>query len=147
MCTLTEPAPSLFIDWFHPDPTLPLIWGGFCTFLFGFLLTWVWSSPDSQHTWLSRKQAALVMLGGYVCMVLLSYWVGVLAPYGAALDAWYQREQGVLSQACVDTVLTPAYNSASSVREKWNDVGMVALFALGWLCTGVASWSRNMRKS
>jgi hypothetical protein len=50
MCTLSEPAPSLFIDWFHPDTTALLIFGVFLTFLFGFLLTWVWSSPDSQDT-------------------------------------------------------------------------------------------------
>lgn len=144
MCKLSKPAPSLFIDWFHPDATALLIFGVFLTFLFGFLLTWVWSSPDSEDTWLSRKQAALLMLGGYVCMLLVFYWGGVFAPYASALDTWYQREQDVLSQACVSTVLTPAYNTARSILVKWTDTGCAALFVLGWLCVMVVTFARNL---
>jgi hypothetical protein len=145
MCTLPEPVPSLFIAWFHPDPTVLLIFGGFSTFLFGFLLLEVWSSPDSRATRLSRKQAALLMVGGYVCWLVAWYWPGLLAPYSQALDAWYQQEQGVLSQACVSTVVTPAYYTARHVVEKWTDGVTVPFFVLGGLCLVVAFWSRNLR--
>jgi hypothetical protein len=146
MCTLAEPVPSLFIDWFHPDPTALLIFGVFFTFLFGFMLTLVWSSPDSEHTGLSRKQAALFMLGGYVCLLLVFYWGGALVPYRVALDAWYLRQQDVLSPECVSTVLTPAYDTAHGVLETWTDSVMGVLFVLGIVCVLVASLSRNIRR-
>jgi hypothetical protein len=148
MCTLAEPPPGISMDWLHPDLTFLLIWGLFGTFLFGVLLAVVYSSPDSENTWLSRKQAALLVLGGYVCIVLMiPYWAGVLTPSANALDAWYQREQGLLSPACVSTVLTPAYDTASNALKAQTDSVLAVLFVLGWLCAGVASWSRDIRRS
>jgi hypothetical protein len=84
------------------------------------------------------------MLGWYVCMVLVFYWVGVFGPYGHALDAWYQRGQGLLSQACVDTVLTPAYETARNALMQRTDIVAVVLFVLGWLCLGVVTFARNL---
>jgi hypothetical protein len=143
MCTLTEPVPSLYFDWFHPHPNEPLITGVFLAVLFGVLLVLVWSSPDGQDTRLSRKQAALFVLGGCGCLLLASYWLGVLAPYGSALDAWYGRELDVLSQACWSRVLTSAYNTAHGVWEAWNVSVMVVLLIVGGQCAHVAWSSRN----
>jgi hypothetical protein len=144
MCTLAEPVPSLYFAWSGWDPSAVLFWAFFGTFVFKLLLLMVWPSPDSQHTWLSRKQAVQLLLGGYVCMLLMWHWGGVLAPYSSALDAWYQREQDVLTQACVAAVLTPAYHTARDVLETWTNVGLLVLILLGVLCMGVALWSRNI---
>lgn len=146
MCTLTEPVPSLFIAWFRPDSTPLLIWGVFGTFACGATLVGVRSSPDSQQTRLSRKQAALLMLGGYGCALLAFYWLGALAPYKDALDAWARREQGVLSRACVSTVLTPAYDAAYGVWHTWTTNVAVVSLVLAIICLYVASWSRNMHR-
>jgi hypothetical protein len=146
MCALTEPVPSLFIAWFHPDPTLPLVWGVIGTVLLGFLLSGVRSSPDSQDTRLSRTQAALLALGGYACALLGFYWAGALAPYKGALDAWAQRQWDVLSQACRSTVVTPAYNAAYDAWQTRTGNVFVVLFGLGAICMAVASWSRNMHR-
>jgi hypothetical protein len=89
----------------------------------------------------------LLMVGGYVCVVLMAaYWVSVLTPSGITLDAWYQREQGLLSPACVSSVLTPAYDTASTALKAQTDSVLVVFFMLGFLSVMVASWSCDIRR-